>query len=370
MKPTGNRAHDSSSTTPSSSSDRTVGRRAVLASGAVLGGSLIAGCVGDDATGPEIAIISSDAGFDDNAFNDMAVSGLENAQQNYDFEINRTEETDTTAFGEVQEEVAETEPELIVLVGFQHTAPLEENAVAYPDQNWMLINDPLDEPNVASYTWANHEMSYLAGVLAGTMTTRDLQHADSSTDPDSAHVGFVGGEDGSLINAFEESYVAGAEWVEPDVDVSVGYIGNFSDTSTANDIATSQYDDGADIVYHAAAAAGVGAIEAAESENRFAIGVDADQSVTLPDLQDVILGSAVKYIDEGTEEAAVAAMEDEFETLTADHNLLGLAEEAVDAVIGQAFVGELPDEVDETIESAKQGIVDGDIDVPCEADGC
>jgi basic membrane protein A len=348
----------------------TVDRRAFLAASAAIGGVGLAGCLGDDSGGDEIAIISSDAGFDDNAFNDMALSGLENAQDEYDFEINRIEETDTTAFGDVQVEAAETEPELIVLVGFQHTSPLEENAPEYPDQNWMLINDPLDEPNVASYTWANHEMSYLAGVLAGTMTTRELENEGNTNDPENAHVGFVGGEDGSLINAFEESYIAGAEWVEEDIEISTGYIGNFSDTSVANDIATSQFQDGADIVYHAAAAAGAGAIEAAQQESRFAIGVDADQSQTLPEFQDVIIGSAVKYIDEGTNEAARAAFEDDFDSIASEHNLLGLEEEAVDAVIGQAFEGSLPDAVGQNIDEAKQGIVDGDIDVPCEADGC
>ena len=347
-----------------------IDRRTFLAASVGVAGIGLAGCLGNGAEDDEIAIISSDAGFDDNAFNDMALSGLQNAQEEYDFEINQIEETDTTAFGDVQVEAAETEPDLIVLVGFQHTSPLEDNAPEYPDQNWMLINDPLDEPNVASYTWANHEMSYLAGVLAGTMTTHELEHEGNENDPENAHVGFVGGEDGSLINAFEESYVAGAEWVNEEVEVSTGYIGNFSDTSVANDIATSQYQDGADIVYHAAAAAGAGAIEAAQQQERFAIGVDADQSRTLPEFQDVIIGSAVKFIDEGTEEAAQATYEDEFDSIADEHNLLGLAEEAVDAVIGQAFEGSLPEEVDQNIDEAAQAIVDGEIDVPCEADGC
>jgi basic membrane protein A len=212
-------------------------------------------------------------------------------------------------------------------------------------------------------------MSYLAGVLAGTMTTEELEHEGNATSPETAQVGFVGGEDGSLINAFERSYVAGAEWVNEDVEVNVGYIGNYTDTSTAADIASSQYDDGADIVYHAAAAAGRGVFEAAQENSRLAIGVDADQSRTLPDFQDVILGSAVKYINEGTREVAVAVAEDDFESVTGA-NTLGLEDEAVDCVIGQAFEGQLPDSVSQNLDEAKQAIVDGDVEVPCTAAGC
>ena len=353
----------------------TISRRTVLASGAALvGTTALAGCTGSDGSSQEgttnVAIVSSPAGFDDNAFNDLALQGLQSAAEEYDIEINKVEETAQAQYQSTQAELAQSgDYDLIVLVSYNHTEALTQNAVDYPDQNWMLINDHVDEPNVAGYTWANHEMSYLAGVLAGTMTTKELEHEGNATTPDTAQVGFVGGEDGSLINAFERAYAAGAEWVNGDVEVNVGYIGNYTDTSTAADIASSQYDDGADIVYHAAAAAGRGVFEAAQSNGRLAIGVDADQSKTLPDFKDVILGSAVKYINEGTREVAVAVAEGNFDSVTGA-NTLGLEEEAVDCVIGQAFEGQLPDAVQQNLDEAKQGIADGDIEVPCTAAGC
>lgn len=368
-------------------------RRTLLASGStIVGSALLAGCSGNgdggggggtgsngdggdgsDDGGTEttnIAIVSSPAGFDDNAFNDLALEGLQTATEEYDISINQVEETEQSQYQSVQAELAQSgDYDLIVLVSYNHTEALSQNAPEYEDQYWMLINDYVDEPNVTGYTWANHQMSYLAGVLAGTMTTEDLSHEGRSTTPGSAQVGFVGGVDGSLINAFERSYVAGAEWVNEDVAVNVGYIGNYTDTDTAADIASSQYNDGADIVYHAAAAAGRGVFETGQENGRFAIGVDADQSQTLPDFQDVILGSAVKYINEGTREVAAAVAEDNWSTV-AGANTLGLEDEAVDCVIGQAFQGQLPDVVNENLSEAKQAIADGDIEVPCTAAGC
>ncbi|WP_277542092.1 substrate-binding domain-containing protein [Haloarcula laminariae] len=352
----------------------TVNRRSVLTAGAaIVAGTTLAGCMGGDGdseSATNIAIVSSPAGFDDNAFNDLAVEGLQSAQEEYDIEINQVEETEQSNYQSTQSTLAESgDYDLIVLVSYNHTEALTQNAADYPDQNWMLINDYVDEPNVTGYTWANHEMSYLAGVLGGTMTTEELSHEGNSTEPGNAHIGFVGGEDGALINAFEESYKAGAEWVNSDITVDVGYIGNYSDTDTASNIASSQYDNGADIIYHAAASAGQGVFGAAQENNRFAIGVDADQSVTLEEFQDVIIGSAVKYINEGTREVAAAVAEDNFESV-AGANTLGLDEEGVDVVIGQAFEGDMPDVVSQNIQEAKDGITSGDIEVPCSASGC
>jgi basic membrane protein A len=382
-------ATDANERSSSSRTGGTIDRRRILTAGAgLVTAGAFAGCGGDGGDGgngggggggggggngsggTRIAIVSSPAGFDDNAFNDLALEGLQTAAEEYNIEINQVEETEQAQYQSTQAELARTgDYDLIVLVSYNHTEALTQNAEEYAEQNWMLINDHVDQPNVAGYTWANHEMSYLAGVLAGTMTTRELSHEGNSTRPDTAQIGFVGGEDGSLINAFERSYVAGAEWVDENVEVNVGYIGNYSDTGTAADIASSQYDDGADIVYHAAAAAGRGVFEAAQEKDRLAIGVDADQSRTLPDFQDVILGSAVKYINEGTREAATAVAQDDFQSIAGPHTL-GLDAEAVDVVIGQAYEGQLPDAVGQNVEEVKQAITNGDIDVPCSASGC
>nr|WP_254273959.1 BMP family ABC transporter substrate-binding protein [Halomicroarcula marina] len=401
MKMTDERNSGDESGTSTEGVAKGVDRRTLLkSSGALVGGLALAGCSGDGGDGggtdggdgsdggggqsdgsdgttaggggetTNIAIVSSPAGFDDNAFNDLALQGLQTAAEEYDIEINQVEETEQAQYQTTQANLAQSgDYALIVLVSYNHTEALQQNAQDYPDQNWMLINDHVEQPNVAGYTWANHQMSYLAGVLAGTMTTQELSHEGSSTDPGTPQIGFVGGVDGSLINAFERAYVAGAEWVNSDVSVNVGYIGNYTDTSTAADIASSQYDDGADIVYHAAAAAGRGVFQAAQDNGRFAVGVDADQSQTLPDFQDVILGSAVKYINEGTYEVAAAVAEGNFQSVSGP-NTLGLEDEAVDCVIGQAFEGQLPDAVSQNLAEAKQGITSGDITVPCTASGC
>jgi basic membrane protein A len=380
-----------------------IDRRSILRSGgALLGGAALAGCVGGGGGGSggsgngsggggggnssggnnaggggggsstNIAIVSSPAGFGDRAFNDLAWKGLQNAKDKFGVNLQKVEETNQSNYRTVQSRLAESQNpdyDLIVLVSYNHTQALKTNAPQYSDQKWMLINDSIGQPNVAGYAWANHQMSFQAGVLAGTMTTRDFSFKGSSTSSGSTTLGFVGGVDSALINAFERAYTAGAKYVNENINVNVGYIGNYTDTQTANNIASSQYDAEADIVYHAAAAAGQGVFQAAQSANRFAIGVDAKQSRTLPEYKDVIMGSAVKYINKGTYQVAKAVVRNNWQSVQGK-NVLGLKQNAVAVVLGQAIGPKLPSVVENNLNKSKQAILNGDVTVPCSATGC
>jgi basic membrane protein A len=91
--------------------------------------------------------------------------------------------------------------------------------------------------------------------------------------------------------------------------------------------------------------------------------------VTLPEFQDVIMGSAVKYINRGTFQVAEAVVQDNWSSVQG-RNVLGLDAEAVDLVLGQAIGPELPDAVSENVSEAKEAILNGDVTVPCTASGC
>ncbi len=215
----------------------------------------------------------------------------------------------------------------------------------------------------------NNEMSFLAGVAAGVMTQEDFEYQESSTDPDELTVGFVGGEDIPLINAFEQSYIEGVEWVNDSIEVRTGYGGSFSDTGAASDVASSQIDDGADIVWHAASAAGGGVFSAAQSNDRFALGVDVDQSVTEDQYQDVILGSAVKALNEATYAVSEAVVEGNFADYVGEQNL-SIEQGSIDFIIGQAFEGQLPADLDDQLQAARDGFENDEIELTCGPTSC
>lgn len=350
-----------------------VSRRVVLGSGAAsIGTVALAGCLDGAAggDGTNIAIISSPAGFSDNAFNDNAVEGLERAEDDFDIEYNTIEETDESNYASIQADTAGGGYELIICVGDNHTDAMQTNAEEYPDQNWMLINNIVEgADNVSGWIEMNNEMSFLAGVVAATLTQEGLEHENSSTNPDESIVGFVGGEDIDLIRAYEESYKEGVEWVDDGVEVLDGYANSFNDTSAASDQAESQIDAGADIVWHAASAAGQGVFSAAQDNDCFAIGVDTPQSEQEEQYQDVILGSAIKTLDDATYDVTEAIVEDDFDSYVGEQNL-SIENGGVDFVIGQSFEGELPDIVTENLDEAKQAFENDEIDLECGPTGC
>ncbi len=65
---------------------------------------------------------------------------------------------------------------------------------------------------------------------------------------------------------FNAGFQAGAKFVNPAVNVLTDYVGGnnpFSDTTTAKEIALTQFSKGADIIYHAAGGSGLGVFQAA-----------------------------------------------------------------------------------------------------------
>jgi basic membrane protein A len=173
-------------------------------------------------------------------------------------------------------------------------------AKQYPDTQFAIVDSsgldadgkPLGAGNITGLQFAANQGSFLGGVAAALKTTTN-------------HIGFVGGVQTPLIQAFEAGYVAGAKAAKPDITVDVEYISPAGDFSGFNDpakgqiVAQGMYDKGADIVYAAAGGSGIGVFQAAKASNARAIGVDSDQYQTVgdPSLQPVIMTSVLKRVD-------------------------------------------------------------------------
>jgi len=311
-----------------------------------------------------IGMVYATGGLGDGSFNDQAQTGIQQAAEEFDVSYDESEPGSVSEFSTYQAQYAQsTAPEydLVSCIGFLQADALSQTAPDYPDQDFMIVDSVVDADNVRSYTFKEHEGSYLVGQLAGLLTSRSFSAGDSSTSGDSTNVGFVGGVESSLIAKFEAGFTAGVKAANEDVDVQTTYTGSFSDPSAGQEAALSMYSSGADIVYHAAGNTGTGVFQAARDQGKFAIGVDRDQSVTT-DYQDVILASMVKRVDTAVYSAAEATVNDDFEAGTATS--LGLAEDGVDIVYGTELGGQVPDEVASEIQASREAIVDGEISVP------
>jgi len=318
-----------------------------------------------------VGMVYATGGLGDGSFNDQAQTGIQRAAEELDIEFSEAQPSEVSEFANLQQQFASSDDptyELVSCIGFLQTSALAQNAADFPDQNFMIVDSvPTTEDgeqfgNVASYVFAEEEGSYLVGQLAGLMTTMSFSAGGGTTQSDATNVGFVGGVESPLIEKFEAGYRAGVKAANDGVDVQTNYVGDFNDPAGGKEAALAMYNSGADVVYHAAGNTGTGVFQAAQEQGRFAIGVDSDQSITRDSYSDVIVASMVKRVDTAVFEGTESVVNDEFEGGVT--NALGLDQNGVDIVYGQGIGGDVPEDVKSQVEESKQGIIDGDIEVP------
>ncbi len=129
------------------------------------------------------------------------------------------------------------------------------------------------EPNVSVFDNWIHEPAYLLGMLAGGLTK-------------SNKIGIVGAMPIPEVNRLANAFIAGAQLVNPKVEVKVTFINSFFDPATAKEAALAQIADGVDVLY----AERAGVIEAAAEKGVLALGNMSDQSSIAPD---TVVSSAV-----------------------------------------------------------------------------
>ena len=215
----------------------------------------------------------------------------------------------------------------------------------------IVDDDSVKTANVEGLLFHEEQSSFLVGVAAALATK-------------SKNVGFIGGVQTPLIQKFQAGYQAGVKAVDPTIKVQVAYITQapdftgFSDPAQAKIIAEGQYDNGADVVYHAAGGSGSGLFQAAKEKNKLAIGVDSDQYQTAPaDEKALILTSALKGVDTAVFNFIENDANGKF---TAGSTRFGLKENGV----GYATSNPLLDRYKATIEQYKAKIIAGTVTVP------
>lgn len=211
----------------------------------------------------------------DESINDQAYEGLKKVAEDFGVETKYVECDDATKYIDYMEGMIAAGFNVICCDSFNMEEALREFAPQYPEVHFMILDTEVsDIDNVASFTYATHECSYLAGIAAAMKS-------------ESGVVGFIGGMQIPTIEKFQVGFEEGVHSVNPDATVIVKYIGN--DNSAWNDPATAKtqtldcISNGADVCYHAAGASGMGMIEACEENNIWAIGVNIDQTHLSPE---------------------------------------------------------------------------------------
>ena len=183
----------------------------------------------------------------------------------------------------------------VIAVGFAQAPALEKVAREFPDTRFTIIDMVVDLPNVQSVVFKEHEGSFLVGVAAAMASKTNK-------------VGFIGGMDIPLIRKFACGYEQGVHYVDPDAKIFQNMTGTtpaaWNNPTKGGELARSQFDRGADVVYAAAGGTGVGVYQAAKDAGKLAIGVDSNQNYIHPG---TMLTSMVKRVDVAVYDAFMSA---------------------------------------------------------------
>lgn len=302
------------------------------------------------ATAAEIkpALVYDLGGKFDKTFNESAATGAEKFKADTgiayrDFEIQNDQQRE-----QAMRNFARRGSNPIIVIGFSQGSALEKVAKEFPGTNFAIIDMVVDLPNVRSIVFKEHEGSYLVGLLAA-MASKTKK------------VGFVGGMDIPLIRKFACGYAQGVKSVSADIEIFQNMTGTtgaaWTDPVKGGELARSQFGRGADVVFHAAGATGIGVLQAAADSGMLAIGVDSNQNGLHPGH---VLTSMLKRVDNAVYQALSDAKDDKW---SAGILALGLKEGGVSWALDDNNKSLITPEMQSAVEAAEAKIKSGEVEV-------
>ena len=281
------------------------------------------GAVGANGVGTDpikVGLVLDKGGKDDKSFNSAADRGAHLAANDLGIRLKEVESSDDAAFEPALRTFAERGYPLVIAIGFSQADAVKKVAPQFPKTHFALVDGVVEAPNVESLMFAEHEGSYMVGYLAALASKTHK-------------MGFIGGMDIALIRRFEMGYEAGIEAADPKAELFVNYVGvnssAWANPARGKELALSQYQRGADVVFHAAGASGLGIFDAAQELGTLAIGCDSNQNAIRPGR---VLTSMLKRVDTAVYDAIKQQLSGEFKAGTKS---FGLKDKGIDYAIDQ-----------------------------------
>ncbi len=303
---------------------------------------------GQASGGITIGLVLDKGGKDDKSFNSAAVAGAARAAKDFGVTIKDVESPDDAAFEPAMRTFAERGIPLIIGIGFAQQDPMKKVAPQFPNTHFAVVDAIVDAPNVSSLMFEEQEGSYLVGYLAGLATKTNK-------------VGFVGGMEVALIRRFLMAYEAGVKAANPKATVYNNFVGitaaAWANPNKGKELALTQLSQGADVIFHAAGASGMGVFDAVEEKKALIIGVDSNQNAIKPGR---VLTSMLKRVDN----AVYDVIKDQVQgTFKAGTHSFGLKDKGIDYAVdsnNESLIAPYT----ERLEKVRGEIISGKISVP------
>jgi basic membrane protein A len=315
----------------------------------------------DKSPGTLKAALLVNGNLGDRSFHDSANNGMTMIRDDLGCQIRVVEiGYDDSKWEPAFRDLCDEKYDILICGTWQMQEIVQKTALDYPNQKIIVYDTSMNYDNdtagayknIYSIEYKQNEGSYLAGILAAGMSK-------------SGAIGFVGGMDNTVIRDFLVGYVQGAKDTNPDIKIIPSFIGSFNDTAKAKELALTQYQMGADVIFSVASNAGEGALEASKERNHYVIGVDSDQAMLYessdPVLSRLIISSMLKRVDQSIFLAVKEAVSGNLPWGT--RAVLGISEGCIGLADNHIYESEVPASIRELIVDKSKNIQDGKIKV-------
>jgi len=301
-----------------------------------------------------VGLVTDVGKINDKSFNQSAWEGVQQAENDLGATVQYIETTDAKDYAKNIATFGDAGYDVIVTSGFNLGADTRLAAATYPNVKFIGTDQGQFEgtiDNVTGLVFPEDNAGFLVGALAAMMSK-------------SNKIGAVCGTDAvPPVWRFGEGYKAGAAYADgmkgttTEVFVvyhsDVGFDKTFTDPEWGAQTAKSMMDQGADAIFGCGGITGNGAIIAAAQAGAYAIGVDSDQFLSLPEAAPRMLSSAIKLITPGVFDLIKAAKDGNFPA----GDYLGDASFAP----FHDLDSEVPADVKAEMEKINTGLLDGSI---------
>ena len=307
---------------------------------------------GTTAAKKKIAVVLDTGGENDKSFNEYTLKGAKAAADKLGYELSYVVSQSSSDYEKNVETFATEKADMIVTVGFLMGDATAAMAKKYPNIKFAIIDYSYDSAmyqgdlkNVTSLMFAEDEVGYMAGVLAGCMSKTGT-------------IATVSGMEIPPVVKFVVGYQNGAKSVNPNIKTLNIYIPDFNDPTTGKQAGQDFISQGADVVFGVGGNTGNGGLLAAHEAGLMAIGVDVDQYNTYPEVAATLMTSAAKNMDVATQQAveafAAGTLRAGIQLATAGNGGVGLAPY-------HDWDGKIPADCKAKVDAAVAGLKGGSI---------
>jgi basic membrane protein A and related proteins len=307
--------------------------------------------------------VSDTGGIDDRSFNENAWAGMQQAEAQLGVEARFLESVTAEDYARNINQFIADGCDIIITVGFLLGDDTQLAAEANPDQRFAIVDFAYDPPieNVEGLVYATEEAAMLAGYASASWSRTGI-------------MGTFGGINIPPVTVFMDGFVAGANYwnQEQGADVRVlgwdpvgqsgAFTGNFDSTDDARAVSIGMLQEGADVILPVGGPIGIGTFAAIEelAVEAVGLGVDVDWTLTVPEFSHLMLTHIIKRIDVSVYQAIERAVMGE---PAVPVFVSTLENGGVDLGEFHDYDGDITQEVRDGIDSLRQGIIDGSIQI-------